>query len=303
MAEVFVYGEIGVDNIICVPHFPTAELAAFPTSDTYHIGGSAANTAVMLAAWGVPVKLTGNVVGADERGQKLRHWLSAYPTLDLSHLEMRPDFSTPFCRILVRPDGERAILVYGYPQMPKTPLIPALLDGIRFLALDLYGGPERVEAAQVAHAEGVTTVVGDVIWPDHPALRFADIVTNSAAFIRQELPDVDLVTHARTLQQISGGILVTTNGPDPVHVIDQNGELFWIQPPRVQAVDATGAGDAFKAGLIYGFLQGWELPQAAQWAVAAGSLKVGRLGASSHPPTMAEIATLVEKVAITTNEV
>jgi len=67
MAEVFAYGEVGIDNIIRVPHLPTLELAAFPTSDTYHIGGAAANTAVTLAAWGVRVRLAGNAIGDDER--------------------------------------------------------------------------------------------------------------------------------------------------------------------------------------------------------------------------------------------
>jgi sugar/nucleoside kinase (ribokinase family) len=296
MAEVFVYGEVGIDNIIRVPHLPTPELAAFPTSDTYHIGGAAANTAVMLAAWGVPVKLSGNMIGGDEQGQSLRQWLGVYASLDISHLETNPDHSTPFCRILVLPDGERAILVFGYPQTPKTPLTPAMLGGTRYLALDLYGGPERIEAARVARAAGVMTVIGDVIWPDHPVLPLTDIAANSAAFIRQEFPAVDPVAHALELQRNSGGIVITTDGPRPVHVIDRDGVQFRLQPPGVEVIDATGAGDAFKAGLIYGLLQGWELSRAARWAVAASALKVRTLGASSHPPRPEEIEAMVEEV-------
>ena len=296
MAEVFAYGEVGIDNIIRVPHLPTLELAAFPTSDTYHIGGAAANTAVTLAAWGVRVRLAGNAIGDDERGRSLRQWLSAHPALDLSDLEIRSGLATPFCRILVLPDGERAILVFGYPQTPKTSLTSAMLDGARFLALDLYGGAERAEAARTARAVGVKTVVGDVIWPDHSVLPLADIATNSAAFIRQEFPGADLLAHALELRRISGGIVVTTDGSNPVHVVDRDGAQFWLQPPRVEVVDATGAGDAFKAGLIYGLLQGWELRQAARWAVAAGALKVGKLGASSQPPGVEEVTAMSERV-------
>ena len=157
-----------------------------------------------------------------------------------------------------------------------------MLDGACCLALDLYGGPERLEAARVARAAGVVTVVGDVIWPTHPILPLTDIATNSGAFIRQEFPGVDPATHARELQRLSGGIVVTTDGANPVYVIDRDGAQFWLQPPPVEAVDATGAGDAFKAGLIYGLLQGWPLREAARWAVAAGALKVRTLGASSH---------------------
>jgi sugar/nucleoside kinase (ribokinase family) len=226
----------------------------------------------------------------------LRQWLSTLkrPALDLAHLEIHPSLATPFCRMLVLPDGERAILVFGYPQTPKTRLTSVLLDGARFLALDLYGGPERLEAARIAHAAGVSTVVGDVIWPDHPVLPLTNIATNSAAYIRQEFPGVEVAAHAAQLQQISGGIVITTDGPRPVHVIDPAGGHFWVQPPRVQAVDATGAGDAFKAGLVYGLLHGWELPRAVGWGVAAGALKVGRLGAVSQPPTLEEVAALAK---------
>jgi adenosine kinase len=60
----------------------------------------------------------------------------------------------------------------------------------------------------------------------------------------------------------------------------------------VSIVDATGAGDAFKAGLLYGLYAGLDLPHAVCMAVAAGVLKVGRLGAVTHPPTVAEVNTL-----------
>ena len=61
--DLFCYGEIGVDNIIQLPHLPSPELAAFPTGDTYHIGGAAANTAVWLAKLGIATALSGNWIG------------------------------------------------------------------------------------------------------------------------------------------------------------------------------------------------------------------------------------------------
>jgi sugar/nucleoside kinase (ribokinase family) len=298
MPRVFAYGEVGVDNLIQVPRLPAPETAVFPTGDVYHVGGAAANTAVLLAHWGVAVGLSGNLIGDDERGRQLRGWLGAYSTLDLSHLAVQPGLETPFCRILVLPDGERAILVYGYPAAPKTPLAAGMLDGASYLALDLYGGAERLEAARVARQRGVATVVGDVIWPGHPVLAHTSIATNSAAYIRQEFPGADVAEHAARLQDESGGIIITTDGPRPVHVLGSDGQQFWVQPPRVPVVDATGAGDAFKAGLIYGLLQGWDLRRAVCWAVAAGALKVGRLGAVAQPPGLAEVGEMAGAVRV-----
>ncbi len=120
MNTVVSYGEIGVDNIIQVPHLPTPEKAAFPTSDTYHIGGAAANYAVLLASWNIPVGLSGNSIGEDDLGKYLLKEMGLFEKLDLHHLEVSHSQPTPFCRILVTPNGERSILVFGYPTTPKT---------------------------------------------------------------------------------------------------------------------------------------------------------------------------------------
>lgn len=297
MTHIVVYGEIGVDNAIRVEALPEPEVAVFPTGDSYHVGGAAANVAVALAAWGIRVRLAGNAIGDDDLGRRLRAWLGEYPALDLSYLETAPH-PTPFCRILVLPSGERAILVFGYPQTQKTPLTAEMLAGANYVALDLYGGPERLEAARLARAAGAQTVVGDVIWPDHPALPLTSIATNSAAYIRQEFPGCEVAEHARRLRALSGGVVITTDGAEPVHVIDRYGGEFWVQPLRVPVVDATGAGDAFKAGLLYGLGQGWDLPLAVRWGVAAGAMKVGRLGAGSRPASTAEVEALAQTLAL-----
>ena len=300
MPNILVYGEIGVDNAIRVAELPAPELAVFPTGDSYHIGGAATNVAVALAAWGLPVTLAGNAIGDDDLGHMLRGWLAQFPALDLALLETA-DHPTPFCRILVLPNGERAILVFGYPQTRKTPLTPAHLAGVRFLALDLYGGPERLAAAQQARAAGAQTVVGDIVWLDHPVLPLTSIATNSAAYIRHVFPGRDPVEHAQALRAVSGGVVITTDGSAPVHVLDREGQAFWVQPPRVPVVDATGAGDAFKAGLLYGLEQDWDLPRAVAWGVAAGALKVGRLGAGSTPAPVSEVDALARTLTSNAN--
>ncbi len=290
--QVFCYGEIGVDNIIRLPNLPTPELAVFPTSDSYHIGGAAANTAVWLAHLGVPVGLAGNAIGNDLYGQQLWDWLGQHELVDLSLVERLDDGVTPFCRVMVTPDGERSFLIFWYPQSPKTGLRVDMIAGTQFVALDLYGGDERLEAARIARQAGAKTTIGDVIWPDHPALVLTDVTTNSGAFIRETFPGVDVRQHAHRLQAISKGIVITTDGGNQVHVIDQGGAPFTVQPPEVTPIDATGAGDAFRAGLLYGLLQGWDLPRSVCRGVAVGALKVQRVGAASDLPSLEEIETL-----------
>jgi sugar/nucleoside kinase (ribokinase family) len=57
-----------------------------------------------------------------------------------------------------------------------------------------------------------------------------------------------------------------------------------IEPLPVEAVDATGAGDAFVAGLLYGSLAGWPLDRSARFANAVGALATTAVGAVEGVP-------------------
>ena len=297
--DVFCYGELGVDNIIQADRLPTPEIAVFPRAESYHIGGAAANTAVWLANMGIPVGLAGNLIGQDQYGEWLWDWLKKHPLLDLSLVEKREGIPTPFTRAIVTPDGERSFLIFYYPQTPKLPFQLSMLKGAKYVALDLYGGPERLKTARDAIQAGVQTTIGDVIWADHDVLPYTSIATNSASYIRSVFPGIDVCQQARTLQFISKGIVITTDGGEDVFVVDQKGAAFTVKPPVVTSVDATGAGDAFRAGLLYGLLKGLDLPHSVCMGVAAGALKVGFIGAATTLPKLSEIETLSSTMTVT----
>ena len=49
----------------------------------------------------------------------------------------------------------------------------------------------------------------------------------------------------------------------------------------VDVVDGTGAGDAFTAGFVYGYLHDWELERAARFASAMGALATTAIGTTA----------------------
>lgn len=294
--SVFCYGEVGLDNIIQADSLPSPEIAVFPEHESYHIGGAAANTGVWLAHMGVPTGVSGNMIGDDLYGRQLRTWLEQHEQLDLDALQIVPGLTTPFTRAIVTPDGERSFLIFYYPKTPKSAFTLEMMRGARYLALDLYGGPERLNAAKAAHAAGLETTIGDVIWPEHEALPATSIVTNSGSYIRNIFPGVDVRAHARKLQAINKGIVITTDGGEEVFAIDRDGSAFSAKPPKVSVVDATGAGDAFRAGLLYGLNKGLNLAESVCWGIATGSLKVGHVGAATTLPEFAEIENLANSL-------
>ena len=65
---------------------------------------------------------------------------------------------------------------------------------------------------------------------------------------------------------------------------------------KVKVVDTTGAGDAFCGALAARLADGVPLPEALQFANAAGALAVTRQGAQPSLPTLAEIETMLARV-------
>jgi sugar/nucleoside kinase (ribokinase family) len=296
--QVFCYGEIGVDCIIQVEEYPRPHNAVFPNSESCHPGGSALTSAVWLANLGMETVLGGNCIGDDPFGKLIMNLLQEFPCLNSKWIQQKPGAKTPYNRVLVTPDAERAFLIFGSREAEKPPLTEIMLRGVTYLALDLYGGEERAAAAILAHSLGICTVVSDIIDPGHPVLPFTSVAVISAAYLRAKMPGVDTLAHARRLQSVSHGTVLLTDGRAAVTCLEPSGRMFAVLPSTVDTVDSTGCGDAFRAGLIYGLIQELNIEQAVCLAVSAGSYKVQHLGGSTTLPAAGEIERFAGKLKI-----
>ena len=82
--------------------------------------------------------------------------------------------------------------------------------------------------------------------------------------------------------------VVVTLGSQGCHVVDGS-QSFHVAGHSVQAIDATGAGDAFNGALAVALAEGRPLPEAAAWANRAAALSVQRAGAQPSLPNRSEI--------------
>ena len=55
-------------------------------------------------------------------------------------------------------------------------------------------------------------------------------------------------------------------------------------------VDPTGCGDAYRAGLLHGIAEGWDLRRSARLAAVMGALKIAQRGGQNYKPSHADIA-------------
>lgn len=66
----------------------------------------------------------------------------------------------------------------------------------------------------------------------------------------------------------------------------------------VSVTDTAGAGDAFNAGLMFAWLQGWDVEQTAAFANAVGAAKARKKGTGRQMPTLQEVLALLAEYQV-----
>jgi sugar/nucleoside kinase (ribokinase family) len=304
--KVLCYGGIAVEAFIDLPYLPKPGIAHIICDEAYRIGGGSANVAEWLGSWDIPTRLSGYAIGNDRQGDRLVEWLKGYSSIDLSHLERRQDIDTLVSRTIPFPDGNKYLLCIGYSHVTITLPTQELLKDISILEIAFYYRQERGNAAsaqlaRMAVESGIRIVAMDVLHPEDELVKSTGVIINSAASILEQYPGVDPLRHCQELHSKSKGIVILTNGSSLIHAIDRDDTLYSLMPPTVMAVDATGAGDSFRAGIIYGLINGWTLPQSLQWAAAVSAFQVQRGLAQDVPPSKEQILKLASNLEVNDN--
>lgn len=302
-SQVLCYGGICIDNIIHVPYMPTPGIATTPTHQQFQLGGGATLTAVWLANWQVPVALTGNSIGTDDYAQQILDELHCFKSFDTSQIQQNAEVHTPYTRALVPPSGDRYLIEFGYDIVPMNPVENIRMDGIKILTVNFYYNNEERETqrlAQKAHSQGIQVIASDVLDDNNALFAVSDILINSRAVMEKKLQGINHYDYSVALQAKHGGIIIMTDGENRVWVVNRDGKTFSVDVPQVNVTDTTGAGDAFRAGIVYGQLEGWALEDSIKLAVASGALQVVRDASVTPPASLQEAQSIADTLSIST---
>lgn len=87
-------------------------------------------------------------------------------------------------------------------------------------------------------------------------------------------------------------IVITTFGPNGSRIegarIGAPINIGVAQPTAV--IDPTGAGDAYRAGLLYGYARNWQIEDCAQLGAVCASFAIETFGTQTHAPSPSDIA-------------
>ncbi|WP_018604768.1 carbohydrate kinase family protein [Uliginosibacterium gangwonense] len=97
-----------------------------------------------------------------------------------------------------------------------------------------------------------------------------------------------------SIEQIAerAGTLVVTLGGEGSRIYAQGKTIDIPCAQATNLADPTGCGDAYRGGLLYGLLQGWDIEQSARLASVMGAIKIAHRGGQNYTASREDIATL-----------
>ena len=275
MSRIVVLGDVMVD-VVTRLSAPLAPGSDAPAVIRFHGGGSAANTAAWLAEAGADPVLVGRV-GDDERGRGARDELRA-AGVD-ARLVADPELPTGTCVVLVGPDGERTMApdAGANDALTDADLADELLASAEHLHVAGYAllRPGSRPAARAAISRALSRGMTVSVDPSSAALlspEFLDHAEGAGLLLpnveeaRMLSGEADPERAARALAARFDEVVVTL-GADGALWTDGRETVRADAVPVEAAVDSTGAGDAFAAGLLAARLNG----AAPAEALAAGA--------------------------------
>ncbi len=283
-ARVIVVGSVNLDLAARVSRLPVpgetvtgAELHRFP-------GGKGANQALAARRLGADVTLIARVgkdAAADEALALLRT-----AGVDLSCCAGDDNASTGIALISVSPSGENHIVVAPganrllRPEMLVLTQADALICQLEVPADTLTRAGEEFDGFFCVNLAPAMEVPGAII-------KRADLLIvneTEAAFYGERL-------------RLCRGYMALTHGALGAELMRGGKVIARATPPRVTAVDTTGAGDTFTAALTLMLVEGRSPDEALAFACAAGALATTRHGAQPSMPFRADVEALLQTLA------
>jgi len=264
-------------------------------------GGSAANTIVGVASFGASAAFIGKV-REDELGRTFAHDIRAAGVSFETPLAAGGS-STGRCYILVTPDGERTMNTYlgaaqelGPGDIDSEMVAASAITYLEGYLWDPKNAKQAfLKAASIAHEAQrlVALTLSDAFCVDRWREEFLELIRTgivdvtfaNEAEIKSLYQTADFDTAVAALRE-DAALAVVTRSEQGCWIVSREGTQRVGAVPIERLVDATGAGDLFASGFLFGLARGVDLSTAARLGALAASEVIQHMGA--RPETSLE---------------
>lgn len=293
--SIAVLGGYGVGLTMRVARSPRAGETVTGGRFTREHGGKGSNQAVAIARWGAtPTLIT--ALGDDADGRAARSLWEAEGVDDRA-VAVIAGAATMAGVILVDETGENRIAIApgALERLELDDAARRAIQTSRLLVISLEIPPATArEAAALARAAGVPVLLNPAPAAGIPAelWREVDILVPNQSEARTLLGD-DTVGDAEAAEALAEGgraRVVLTRGARGALIAERGAAARAVPAPAVDAVDTTGAGDAFVGVLAAELAAGADLDTACATACAAAAASVQHPGVIAGLPRRLETA-------------
>ena len=288
--DVFSFGVVSSSTLYGIQgEFPGAEGYAEIDDVRHMTGGEATNSSIVLARLGVQVKLDGNWVGADDNGRRTKALLADYK-IDTSRLPLREGYSGVQEVVFATKDTRTIFGTYCRLQEDAAWNEPHEDDvsQAKAVCLDPFFKEASYRTAEIGARKGIPVITVDCGYDD-PLLKHVSAIVIAESYIRENYPDHELEDLFRLYQNNCEGLVIFTFGDKAIWYARSDQSVQTQQPYGVRAVDTTGGGDSFRAGIVYGFMNRWADEQMIDFAAAVAAIVCTRFPGVMHAPTCDEV--------------
>src|SRR5215468_7965472 len=279
--DVVGFGLNAVDHLVTIPRFPSFNTKVRLADHRQMSGGQVSSAMVGARRLGLRASYIGKV-GYDNEGRMLIESLQK-EGVDCSGVIIIEQFS-----------GERTILWYhdDGTRIAPVELKREMIARARVLHLDGFDTEAAMQAARWAHEAGMPVTIDlDTAYPGiDDLLPMVDCLITSQGLANELTGTMDEQQALKKLNERYGCYLVAmTQGARGALAYVENQYIASpaFRPPVIR--DTTGAGDAFRAGFIYGLCKGYSIEETMRAANAVAALQCRELGARDGLPTEMEL--------------
>ena len=293
-SEVYLFGQVlGTHSFLLKDGFLQPDEYSEIKEQFFLPGGETGTAATVLDSLGVSVRMDGTWIGT-EVAPMLRSFY-ADKKVDLSSLcftEFPGVMDYVVIAGLVRSPMGRFQTLFASGErwwsIPKEQDIA----GCRAAAIDPFFREESLLAAEFCARHHVPYVTIDCP-PDSPLHRGAAVNVVSKECTGEHYAGLDPEDIMEKLMKTSEGLTILTQGGGEMLYGRKGEAIHRMKPFDVEVRSTLGAGDTFKAGCVYGLLNGMGDEELVRFASACSGIAISRFPLPLYPPKPDEVRKMI----------